>query len=309
MTTRKPKAASDPAACSPQPAPFLKWAGGKTKLLPEILQRLPNFMQTYYEPFLGGGAVFFALARQGRFDRAVLSDSNPNLIDCYRTLRDDVDTVIPLLKEHQHKHCRGHFEEVRALDPHHLSGAARAARFIYLNRVCYNGLYRVNRAGQFNTPFGSYKNPTICDSELLLAVSVALDRRRVTLETTDFDEQIRGRAPGKKDGVYFDPPYIPVSKSGNFVSFTKESFKEVDQQRLAALFHQLVQQEVSVVLSNSSTPMAYELYETSSTHKTDTVYAPRRINSKAEKRGDVAEILAHNAWLQVAPEPRRKKKE
>ncbi|HMJ12699.1 MAG TPA: Dam family site-specific DNA-(adenine-N6)-methyltransferase, partial [Polyangiaceae bacterium] len=203
---------------SDRPArPVLKWAGGKTQLLPEILKRLPGAIETYYEPFVGGAAVFFALAAQGRFKRAVLSDSNPELVGLYRALQRDVDGVIRALGKYRYDESEYYRVRDSALPR---SPAARAARLIYLNKTGYNGLYRVNRAGQFNVPFGRYRNPTICDADNLRAAARAL--RTAEVRVADFARVSRAARAG--DAVYFDPPYLPISKTASFTAYDRHAF-------------------------------------------------------------------------------------
>lgn len=259
--------------------PFLKWAGGKTSLLGEILPRLPKKINTYYEPFVGGGAVFFALAAEKRFAKAALADANEDLIETYFSIREDLDVLLRRLKAHAAKHSKEHFYKVRAS-----SGSYIAARLIYLNRTCFNGLYRVNRKGEFNVPFGDYKNPTICDEANLRAVSATL--RNVVLDPTDFELSVQGAKKG--DAVYFDPPYIPLSPTSSFTSYSKGGFNAESQERLSDVARALVKRGVHVLLSQSDTPLAHKLYKG---FKIEKVRAPRRVNSKGDKRGDVSELL------------------
>lgn len=265
------------------PGPFLKWAGGKGQLLNEILPRLPGEISgTYIEPFVGGGAVFFELTRLERIARARLCDANAELIDAYRAVRDHVEDLITALGAHVNDEA--HYYRVRALDPATLALPERAARTLYLNRVGFNGLHRVNAAGQFNVPFGRYKNPRICDPEGLRAASKAL--ARAELRVGDFAEACADAGPG--DVVYFDPPYIPVSPTASFTSYAKEGFGEDAHRRLAATFRELVARGAYVLLSNSDVPLARELFEG---FRVVTVQASRAINSKAESRGKVNEVL------------------
>lgn len=259
--------------------PFLKWAGGKTSLLPEILPRLPKKIRTYYEPFVGGGAVFFALAVENRFKRSVLGDANEELIETYLAVRDDLGGLLPRLKAHAVKHSEDYFYKVRAS-----RGSYGPARFIYLNRTCFNGLYRVNRKGEFNVPFGKYANPTICDEENLRACTVALSD--VELLAMDFDSSTTGASRG--DAVYFDPPYVPASDTANFTAYVKGGFGPETQERLHGVAERLAKRGAHVLLSNSDTPFVRKLYKG---WKIERVEAPRRINSKGEKRGNVGELL------------------
>jgi DNA adenine methylase len=262
--------------------PFLKWAGGKTALLHEILPRLPSEINTYYEPFLGGGAVFFALASEARFKRAILSDANEELARTYGTLRDNPNQLIGSLKKHVYE--EDHYYAVRNIRPEKLGFSARAARFIYLNRTCFNGLYRVNKKGEFNVPFGRYTNPTICDETTLRLAAAAL--KSVAICSIDFERVIM--TAEQRDTVYFDPPYVPVSETSNFTSYSKDGFGEADHFRLRNCFAALDNRGVHVLLSNSDTPFVRKLYKG---FKIEKVEAPRRVNSKASKRGNVSELL------------------
>lgn len=264
--------------------PWLKYAGGKTALLSEILPRLPAKIRTYYEPFVGAGAVFFALSAEKRFERAVIGDSNGELMLTYATLGTNPSSVIANLRKHVLPHNEAYYYEVRSSRPK--TDAARAARFIYLNRTCFNGLYRVNRKGEFNVPFGSYKNPTICDEELLRSVATTLGR--TTMVSTDFEKTVV--VAGKGDAVYFDPPYAPLSPTSSFTSYTPGGFGSRDQERLRDVAKELIDRGAHVLLSNSDTPFVRELYRGRS-FKIEEVSAPRRINSKGGKRGDVGELL------------------
>jgi DNA adenine methylase len=262
------------------PRPFLKWAGGKSQLLAPVLERLPKAIATYYEPFVGGGAVFFALATRKRFTNAVLSDSNEDLINVYRALRDDADAVIRILASYEY--AEAEYYRVRAAQP--TTAAARAARIIYLNKTGYNGLYRVNRSGQFNVPFGRYTNPTICDEPNLKAVAEVL--QSVKLEVSDFERACAPARPG--DAVYFDPPYLPVSKTASFTAYDRGGFNFKEHQRLAQTYAELARRGVHVVLSNSDTPETRALF---ASFDVATVHASRHINSNATRRGAITEIL------------------
>jgi DNA adenine methylase len=266
-----------------RPRPFLKWAGGKGQLLAEIIGRFPRrFTGTYYEPFVGGGAVFFELARLELVERARLFDRNPELVATYRAVKDDVEGVIAALEKH--KNDEAHYYEVRAIDPSKLTPAEAAARTVFMNKVGFNGLYRMNASGQFNVPFGRYKNPAICDVENLRAASKAL--ARATIEVSDFEAAIENA--GANDVVYLDPPYLPVSKTANFTAYAQDRFGEEEHRRLANAFVQLVDRGAFALLSNSDTKLSRDLYKG---FKIETVEATRAINSKAERRGVVREVL------------------
>ena len=272
-----------PPGAEPGPAtPFLKWAGGKASLLPELMKHIPGRVRRYHEPFVGGGAMFFAVAPR----RAVLSDANGELIHCWRQVRDDVHAVLDALSEHVYDRAR--FEAVRALDPVRLPATERAARFIYLNKTCFNGLWRVNRAGRFNVPFGRYKNPTFHDPGLLLRASRAL--RDVQIHRAPFQIALQRAAPG--DFVYLDPPYDPVSQTASFTSYTRDAFTWADQERLAAECASLDRRGVRFLLSNSATPRIRALYRA---FEQRLVRAPRHISCKGGGRGHVDELLVFNA--------------
>jgi DNA adenine methylase len=258
--------------------PFLKWVGGKGRLIVQLRPHLPAPFKRYFEPFAGGAALFFALAPS----RASLTDVNAELIDCYRTVRDRVDDVIVALR--RHRYAPEHYYRVRALDPARLKLPERAARTIYLNKTGYNGLYRVNRAGKFNVPMGRYTNPTVCDPENLRACSAAL--QGVELERRDFAEQASRAKPG--DFVYFDPPYDPMSATAAFTSYAPGGFGLDAQRRLADLFAALARKGVHVVLSNSDTPLVRELYRS---FRITPILAARSINSRGSRRGKVGEVL------------------
>jgi DNA adenine methylase len=268
------------------PSPFLKWAGGKSQLLDRILPQLPEQIATYYEPFIGGGAVFFALANRGRFRRAVISDRNPALVEVYTVVRDEVIDLIDLLSVHsRHATDSDYYYEVRA--QRLKTPVERAARILFLNKTCYNGLYRVNRRGEFNVPFGRYANPRVLNEELLNTASRAL--QKVEIIHSDF-EPIADRAR-RGDAVYFDPPYHPISQTASFTAYDSTAFGMVEQERLAAAFRDLCGRAVSCVLSNSDCDATRTLYEGLDVK---TVFASRAINSRAERRGPVTELLVVN---------------
>jgi DNA adenine methylase len=267
-----------------EPAPFLKWVGGKRQLLPVILKALPQrHVRLYTEPFLGGGAIFFELARLGRIDRAVLCDTNAELIETYRAVKETPEDVIHALGDH--RNLEKHYYAVRALDPALLSPPERAARAIYLNRCGYNGLYRVNLTGKFNVPFGRYANPTICDAEGLRAASRAL--QRAELIVGDFSAPVAKLRRG--DLAYFDPPYVPLSVTSSFTAYTRDGFTLDDQRRLRDQALVLKRRGVSVLLSNSSAPSVYELYRGDFT--CTKVAARRMVNCNGDGRGRINELL------------------
>ena len=269
--------------------PFLKWAGGKTSLLPELLRAAPDEIETYYEPFVGGGALFFALQAAGRFKRAVLSDSNRELINAYAQVRDNVDGLVRALSVHQRKYRES---EDRAEYYYTIRGKkltcslGGAANLIFLNKTCYNGLYRVNSKGWFNVPHGRYVNPTICDEGNLRAASEAL--QGVELRVADFADG--PRLAGAGDFVYFDPPYVPLSETAYFTSYTAKEFGMVEQERLARTAAELAERGSRVALSNSGHPEVKSMYS-SEVFKLEEVHATRPKNSHANNPGPVREYL------------------
>jgi DNA adenine methylase len=268
--------------------------GGKGQLLSQIWPLLPARFERYFEPFLGGGAMFFAL----RPRRAFLSDVNEELIDCYTAVRDQVDEVIRALREHRYE--REHYYEVRALDPADLPIPERAARTIFLNRTGFNGLYRVNRSGKFNVPFGRYTNPSICDERNLRACSEAL--AGAELRVRDFTH---ATVPSRRnDLVYFDPPYVPVSATASFTAYSAAGFNAADQARLAHIFEKLARRGVTTLLSNADVPALRALYEPFPTRR---VLASRNINVHATKRGKVGEVVVLGEGHSLRTEPRRRR--
>ena len=258
-------------------SPFLKWAGGKSQLLPVLLQHVPSQYSTYIEPFVGGGALFFELQPK----KAVLADSNPELINCYQVVRDNVEELIKMLRVYPH--TKEFYYSIRVQQPKET--VERAARIIYLNRTCYNGLYRVNTKGLFNVPFGTYKNPLICDAEGLRAASYAL--RHADLRCADYQETLRDAAqPG--DFIYLDPPYHPIARRSNFKHYTAESFSDNDQRTLAGLVKELVERGCHVLLSNSYCDFILSLYLG---NEVIAVAAKRNINKDPQKRNGVKEVL------------------
>lgn len=268
-------------------APFVKWVGGKRQLIKHIKPILPESMNTYYEPFIGGGAVLF----NHRPNVAVINDFNHELINVYDTIKDDVHALIEDLKLHIYD--SDYFYEIRSLDRHveykNLSALKRASRLLYLNKSCFNGLYRVNSKGEFNSPFGRYTNPNIVNEETLLAVSKYLNENSITTRTGDFEEAVSDAEMG--DFVYFDPPYDPVSKSASFTAYSKLGFSREDQERLRDLCVSLTQKGVKFLLSNASTEFINDLYKDFTVIE---VGASRAINSDGAKRQKVLEVLVRN---------------
>jgi DNA adenine methylase len=272
----------------PTPRPFLKWAGGKGQLLPELTRMVSEAspFTHYHEPFVGGGALFFELSSYGSLkEKAYLSDNNEHLIEAYRSVRNDVDALILLLREHKELHSHDYYYHMRANIPEGVT--ERGARIIYLNKTCFNGLFRENRKGEFNVPMGRYANPMICDEENLRACAKALKKSDV--KARPFESVLQHARAG--DFVYFDPPYIPLSATANFTGYGKGGFAEDSQRCLADVFEELDRKGVKVLLSNSETPLARRLYKK---FRVENVYATRLVNSRADRRGKVPEILARN---------------
>ncbi len=267
------------------PKPFVKWVGGKTQLLPELAERVPDDFGRYYEPFVGGGALFFRLQPQ----RACLTDINPDLVNLYTVIRDKVDELIEDLSQHVYEEA--YFYQIRGADRtleyEKWSDVQRASRFIYLNKTCYNGLYRVNSKGQFNAPFGRYTNPTILNSDNLYACHAVL--QKAVIEVSDF-YAVRRRIRAN-DFVYFDPPYAPLSATAKFTSYTKNGFDAEMQYALRDLCRALDKRSVRFMLSNSSAPLILDLY---AEFNIEFVYATRSINSNAGKRGKIPEVVVTN---------------
>lgn len=279
-----PQHVSVPQRIETPAAPIIKWVGGKTKLLPELLARKPEHFGRYYEPFCGGAAMFFRIAPE----RAVLSDSNTDLIGLYRAVAKDVSAVIKRLEAHREAHDQDHYYGTRARwnDPDaSWSAYDRAAAFIYLNKTCFNGLWRVNRAGGFNVPIGRYSDPPICVPESLRAAQAALSRAR--LSCGDYLTAVADAERG--DFLYFDPPYDPVTPTANFTSYTAGAFGRDEQRALAEKARELVARGCRVMLSNSDTPFVRSLYR--GAFRIDRVKCARAINSNASRRGEVDEVI------------------
>ena len=268
--------------------PILKWVGGKRQLLPNLVPMLPKKINTYCEPFLGGGALLFNLQPR----RALINDINAELILVYETIRDDVENLISALSEY--KNDAETFYAVRDLDRDKvkyatLSKIEKAARIIYLNKTCYNGLYRVNNAGEFNTPFGNYKNPNIVNAPVLRAVSNYFNSADITITSVDYAEVLSSISP--KTFVYLDPPYDPISDTSNFTGYIKGGFNRAEQIRLRDCCNELNERKIKFMLSNSVTDFILELY---ANYNITTVKAKRAVNSVASKRGNVEEVVIRN---------------
>jgi DNA adenine methylase len=271
--------------------PLLKWAGGKRQLRFELTRLLPDRFDTYFEPFIGGGALLAELANQGRLDRAVIGDKNPELINLYRVVKRDPDGLTRALLHEKFRNDEESFRRLK-VEFNALIGSGRrpldrAALLVYLNKHSYNGLWRVNRKGHYNVPFGKYARLSLPSHESLLAFSRMLES--VTLMHADFEQVVRTAKRG--DFVYFDPPYQPLSKTACFTDFTTGGFPFDDQQRLARIFRRLSDKAVQLMLSNSQTPEIEGLYDGFSIH---TVPAKRFINCNGQKRTGASELIITN---------------
>lgn len=263
--------------------PVLKWAGGKTRLVPDLLERFPTRWRRYYEPFAGSAALFFALAPE----HAVVGDLNADLMAVYGAIAEDPAPVMRRLRFHERFHSAAHYYETRTqwnARPSTWSLSRRAAAFIYLNRTCFNGLWRVNRGGNFNVPLGRYVDPPICVPDALRAAHAVL--ARAELRAGDYRGTVRDAGDG--DLVYFDPPYYPASATAKFTGYTVGSFDREDQVILADTSRQLVARGCNVLISNSDTGFIRELYRD---FHVDRVRCSRSINSVASRRGDVDELV------------------
>lgn len=270
--------------------PFVKWAGGKRRVVPELMVSVPERFGCYHEPFLGGGAFFFALFNQDRLrgtPTAVLSDNNERLVRTWCMVRDDVEALNERLREHAARHDKDYFYEVRSWrDIDERGDLEVAAWLLYLNKTAFNGLYRVNSKGHFNVPFGRYANPNICRPEQYRAASRAL--QGVEIRHEPFTRVARRAQPG--DLVYFDPPYIPLSTSASFTAYTRQGFGPEDQQHLRDLALELKERGVHVVLSNHDHEQIRELYAEPHFERRR-IGVGRAINSKGSRRGKVGELI------------------
>ncbi|MEW5884492.1 MAG: DNA adenine methylase [Armatimonadota bacterium] len=273
--------------------PFLKWVGGKGQLVPQLLPLFPQEFNNYFEPFMGSAAVFFAL--RDRIKSAYLSDSNEELVNTFRQVKEHSVLFLDALRRHRDNHSKNpkeYYYLVRSTLPGTLKPFERAARFIYLNKTCFNGLYRVNLKGHYNVPMGAYKNPGIFDPEALSAASRAL--AGIDIRTSRFDD-FKQREPTANDFVYFDPPYIPLNRTSNFTSYTRDAFGEAQQKELHDLCRELDKRGCFVVQSNSDTPTVRKLYsDLRPRFRIFEVNARRAINSVASKRGAISEVVITN---------------
>ena len=265
--------------------PFLKWVGGKTQLLPELISRIPDRVAKYFEPFVGGGALFFYLQPE----QSILIDINEELTNTYKVIKYHIEELI--IDLHQHIYEKKYYYQIRNVDRTDeyktWSDVRRASRLIYLNKCCFNGLYRVNSKGQFNTPMGRYKNPKIVDEINLRACSQALQKAQiVNASFTVIEEKV-----SRNDFVYFDPPYAPLNTTSNFTGYSQQGFNEQMQLSLRDLCLRLNKKGIRFMVSNSNAPLILELYKD---FKIESVYATRAINSQASKRGKIPEVIITN---------------
>lgn len=273
--------------------PFLKWAGGKRYLLPEIDKRVPSH-NTYHEPFVGGGAVLFFL----QSNKSYVNDVNIEVINVYRVIKDNLNDLLKELKNHAKKNSSEYFYTVRDYDRDFkkfqtLNDIQKAARIIYLNKTCFNGLFRVNSQGQFNAPYGKYKNPNIVNEDVLKAVNKFLNNTDVQFSTGSFEKSIKKIKKG--DFVYLDPPYDPISDTSSFTGYSLDGFTRADQEKLKKYCDEIHKKGAKFLLSNSATNFIQDLYKK---YTIEFVDVPRSINSNGSKRGKVKEVLVRNYELE-----------
>ena len=271
-------------------SPVLKWVGGKRQLLNDIIPMIPKNCSTYVEPFIGCGAVLFELQTK----KAIINDFNSELINVYTVIRDYSEELIKELQFHKDNNTSEHFYAVREYDRKpeffsQMTPVQKAARVIYLNKTCYNGLYRVNSAGQFNSPYGKYKNPNIVNETVIRAMSKYFNENNIVIKNEDFKEALKGLRRGAF--VYLDPPYMPISSSSSFTGYTENGFNEDKQRELKELCDKLDKKGIKFLQSNSDCEFIRELY---SGYRIKTIKAKRAINSKGNSRGEINEVLIYN---------------
>ena len=274
------------------PKPFVKWAGGKRQLIPILTENLPTSMGTYFEPFLGGGALLFHILIERNGQRCGISDLNSDLVLAYTTIRDKTEELIVSLKNHSknyQKNSKSYYYTIRDTNPR--SAIEKTSRLLFLNRTCFNGLYRVNKKGKFNVPLGRYTNPNIINEENIRSVSQVLQSHRISIKCRDFGAVLEDAK--KHDLVYFDPPYQPVSDTANFTSYTNKSFTTEDLKRLAKLCLKLDSKGCNVMLSNSFSQEVADIF-TEKQWKLKKIAANRSINSNSKKRTGHFELLIKN---------------
>jgi DNA adenine methylase len=272
--------------------PFLKWAGGKRQLLPKIRELIPRNYKIYFEPFVGAGALLFELQPQ----TALINDANEELVNCYKVIKNDPTKLIAAARSHPIN--EQHFYQLRSQDRDPglttLTAVERAARIIYLNKTCFNGLFRVNSQGQFNVPFGKYTDPTIVNDVVIKAVSQYLNKANVQICADDFEHAVEGA--GRGDFVYLDPPYDPLSDTSSFTGYDIAGFGREEQRRLKAICDDLHRRRCKLLLSNSATPFIRKLYSDRSKYTMIDVEANRNINSVGSGRGKINELLIFNNY-------------
>lgn len=269
--------------------PFTKWTGGKRQLLPILHAYRPETFNRYFEPFIGGGALFFDLAPE----KAVINDFNEELINAYMQIRDYPEQLLNLLRTHKENNSKEYYLDIRSVDRdgrlEQMTDVERAARLMYMLRVDFNGLYRVNSKNQFNVPYGRYKNPKIVDVDLVHEISEYLNENNIDILNVDFAEAVAEADAG--DFVYFDPPYIPLNETSSFTSYTHEGFSYEEHVRLRDTVIDLTNRGVSVLLSNSASPLVEELYADFNIYH---VEATRTNGASRESRGRIQEIIVTN---------------
>ncbi|BBM35227.1 DNA adenine methylase [Pseudoleptotrichia goodfellowii] len=273
-------------------SPILKWVGGKRQLLPEIIPLVNKKYSRYVEPFVGGGAVLFELQPK----KAIINDLNKELINVYLTVKDFPEELINQLEKHNKNNAEDYFYDLRNkdrdIDYNKLTNIEKAARIIYLNKTCYNGLYRVNSAGQFNTPYGKYKNPNIVNETVIRAMSIYFRSSDIDIRNSDYREVLKGLRKGAF--VYLDPPYMPISSSSSFTGYTENGFSYQEQKELKNECDELIKKGITFLQSNSDCEEIRDLYREKDGYKIKTVQAKRNINSKGNKRGEINEVLIYH---------------
>ena len=278
-------------------APVLKWVGGKRQILSNIMKYVPGDFESYYEPFLGGGAVLFAIQPR----KAWVNDINSELMNVYTMIKNNVEELVESLKKHngaykQHKKPQNYFYKIRELDRdkdtyNSLTPVEKASRIIFLNKTCFNGLFRVNKAGQFNTPFGYYENPNIINEKTLRAVSNYFNKADIKITCDDFETVLKNAS--ESDFVYLDPPYDPLSDTASFTAYDRTGFDSEEQVRLSRVCHKLNKRGVRFLLSNSATSFIIDLYK-SKDYRIEIIKARRAVNARGDSRGNVEEVLVRN---------------
>ena len=269
---------------------FVKWAGGKQQLIEQFKPLFPKEIHRYFEPFVGSGAVAFYVIQEFSPEFVLLSDINQELINAFEVIKNEPEPLIKALKAHKTSHLsdsKAYYYGIRGKDPNKMAKIEKAARFIYLNKTCFNGLYRVNSSGKFNVPMGSYKNPDIAQEQKLIKISELL--KNVSFKAMSFEKVLELAKKG--DFVYLDPPYYPLENSKSFTTYSKEAFLEKEQKLLAQVFKELAQRGCQLMLSNSDTKFIRELYRGFNIH---VVKARRLINSDAKGRGEIKELVIRN---------------